>query len=175
MKKFLMVWLPLLLIVAGGVGVGMYFLKSADDAEAPVIVEEAPEFKEKTVAEVYANIESISWLKDYETTLPSMTQLSTGTEVVLFAPTKEAVDTFVKDTALSVEKFVPYHIVVSETALSVDEGAKLKTLDGQEIIIVKKEGDLYARDAKGNDARLRKPVQAKNGRIYIIDRVLLTQ
>jgi uncharacterized surface protein with fasciclin (FAS1) repeats len=175
MKKFLMVWLPLLLIIGGGIGVGFYFLRSTPDGEAPVIVEDAPEFKEQSVATVYKSLEATKHLGEYEVQIAALTKLDAAVDAVLFAPTKAAIDTFVVDTALGVPKFIPYHIVVSDTPLIVEEGSKLKTEDGQELVIVKIDNDLYVRDAKGNDARLRKPIQAKNGKIYIIDKVLLTQ
>jgi len=81
----------------------------------------------------------------------------------------------VTETSLSLTKFLPYHVVTSETPIEVAEGKKLKTEDGQEVVIVKVENNLYVRDAKGNDVRLRKPIETKNGKIYVIDKVLLTQ
>jgi uncharacterized surface protein with fasciclin (FAS1) repeats len=175
MKKFLMVWLPLLLIIAGGVGVGFYFLRSTPEGDEPVIVEDAPEFKEQSVATVYKNLAATKHIAEFEAQVASLTKLDSAVDAVFFAPSQSAVDSFVKDTALGLPKFIPYHVVVSETPLVIDEGVKLRTDDGQEVVIVKIDGNLYVRDAKGNDARLRKPVQAKNGKIYIIDKVLLTQ
>lgn len=174
MKKFLMVWLPLLLIVAGGVGVGFYFLRSSPGDEQ-VIVEDSPEYKEKTITEAYTTLASTKHLVDYQAQSASLTKLESAVDAVLFAPTKSAIDAFVVETSLGFPKFIPYHVVVSDTPITVDEGAKLTTDDGQEVIIVKTDNILYVRDAKGNDVRLRKPVETKNGRIYIIDKVLLTQ
>lgn len=175
MKKFLMLWVPLLLLLAGGVGVGFYFLKSTPDDEVQVVLEDSPEYQEQTVAVVYKKLESTKHFAEYETQVAALTKLETAADSVIFVPSVAAVDTFVKDTALGVVKFIPYHVVISEVPLVVAEGAKLKTEDGQEVVIVKVENDLYVRDAKGNDARLRRPIQTKNGKIYVIDKVLLTQ
>lgn len=175
MKKFLMLWVPLILIVLGGVGVGFYFLKSSPSTDEEVIVEDSPAYKEKTLGVAYKEIATTKHLADYETQVAALTKLDSAVDAVLFVPTKTAVENFVKDTALDFAKFVPYHVVVSELPIVVAEGTKLKTESGQEVIIVKLENDLYVRDAKGNDARIRKPVETKNGKIYLIDKVMLTQ
>lgn len=176
MKKVLMIWVPLLVIVLGGVGVGFYFLKSSPSNNEEVVTEQdSSAFKEKTVGEAYKELASTKHLADYESQVAALTKLDSATDVVLLVPTQTAIETFVKDTALDVAKFLPYHVVTSETPLTITEGTKLKTEDGQELIVVKTGADLYVRDAKGNEARLRRPVEAKNGKIYIIDKVLLTQ
>jgi uncharacterized surface protein with fasciclin (FAS1) repeats len=175
MKKFLMLWLPLLLIVLGGVGVGFYFLRSTPDDGASTVVEATPKYKEKTVTEALRSIDAMKYFADYETQIAAFAKLETATDSVVFVPTKSANDSFVKDTALSFDKFILYHIAVSETPINIIDGAKLKTESGQELVIVKVDANLYVRDAKGNDARLRKPIETKNGKIYQIDKVLLTQ
>ena len=175
MKKFLMLWLPLLLILLGGVGAGFYFLRSTPDENAPVTVEDSPEYKEQTKAVVYKKLEQTKYFAEYETQVAALTKLESAVDSVLFVPSSVSVDTFVKDTALGFVKFIPYHVVISETPIVIAEGSKLKTEDGQEVVIVKVGNDLYVRDAKGNDARLRRPIETKNGKIYVIDRVLLTQ
>jgi len=174
MKKFLMLWVPLIVIVLGGVGVGFYFLKSSP-ATDDVVVEDSPAYKEKLTGAVYKEISSTKHLAEYETQVAALTKLDSATAVILFVPSRTSIESFVKDTALDVTKFIPYHVVVSELPIEIAEGAKLKTESGQEIIIVKVDNDLFVRDAKGNDARLRKPVETKNGKIYVIDKVLLTQ
>jgi uncharacterized surface protein with fasciclin (FAS1) repeats len=175
MKKFLMLWVPLIVIVLGGVGVGIYFLRSTPNEDDQVVLQDSPEYKDQTLGTVYKEIESTKHLAEYEIQVAALTKLDSSIDVVLFVPSKNAIETFIKDTALDVVKFIPYHVVTSDLPLIVEDGSKLKTEDGQEVVIVKIAGDLYVRDAKGNDARLRKPVQTKNGKIYIIDKVLLTQ
>jgi uncharacterized surface protein with fasciclin (FAS1) repeats len=170
-------YICLAILVIGGLGVGAWFLKSGskNTASAPVEVDAGRDYTKQTTSAVYKSLDATRHLVDFDSTLPAMTQLEVATNVVFFAPSKAAVDNFVKDTGLSLPKFLPYHIVASETPIEVTEGKKLKTEAGQEVVIVKVDNDLYVRDAKGNDARLRKPLTTKNGKIYIIDKVLLTQ
>lgn len=153
MKKFLMLWLPLIVIVLGGIGVGVYFLRSAPSDADQVVLEDSPEYKEQTLGAVYKQIESTKHFADYEVQVAALTKLDTAIDAVLFVPSKSAIETFIKDTALDVVKFIPYHVVISDLPLVVDDGSKLKTEDGQEVVVVKIDNDLYIRDAKGNDAR----------------------
>jgi len=166
-----------MVIILGGVGVGFWFMRdSSGNSEIPVISENTTtELPDRLVSEAFQELDATKHLVLYFTTVPAMTQTQTATNIILFAPTNTAVETFVKDTALGLEKFLPYHIVSSETPIEIADGKRLKTADGQELLVVLIDGDLYIRDAKGNDVRLRKPVNAKNGKIYMIDKVLLTQ
>lgn len=175
MKKVM--YICLILVVLGGVGVGVYFLKSGNSNKTQTNdTETTLDYSQSSVSDAYKGLSSISYLTEYESQSAVMTKLDSATNLVFFAPTKKAVDDFVASTALSLTKYLPYHVVIDETnPVSVTEGAKLKTEDGQEVIIVKVDGNLYVRDAKGNDVRLRKPITVKNGAIYIIDKVLLTQ
>jgi uncharacterized surface protein with fasciclin (FAS1) repeats len=176
MKKFLMLWLPLILVVLGGLGVGLWFLNSDSSSETVVeTVESTPEQKTLTVPAAYKVSNPVKHIAEYELQSAALTKLETAADSVLFVPSKSAIDTFVKDTALGFEKFLPYHVVIGEAAIAIEDGSKLKTEDGQELVVVKIENQLYIRDAKGNDAKLGNPIQAKNGKIYLIDRVLLTQ
>lgn len=170
-----MFWVPLIILVLGGLGVGFYFLKSSPNNDEQLVVEDLPDYKDKTVAFAYKEVSSTKHFANYETQVAALTKLDSAVDAVVFVPTSAAVDSFVKETALDVAKFIPYHVVLSDTPITITEGAKLKTEDGQEVVIVKVDNELYVRDAKGNDARLRKPIETKNGKIYLIDKVLLTQ
>jgi uncharacterized surface protein with fasciclin (FAS1) repeats len=175
MKKVM--YICLALIVFGGLGAGFWFLKSGNktDNPQPVADESSRTYMTQTVSALYKTLVSTKHIAEYDTQVAALTKLETSPNVVLFAPTKKAVDTFVTETSLGLVKFLPYHVVASDAPIEVTDGKKLKTEDGQEVIIVKIANDLYVRDAKGNDVRLRKPIEAKNGKIYIIDKVLLTQ
>lgn len=170
-------YICLIVVILGGVGVGFWFMRESNSNSAiPEISETTTtELPELLVSEAFQVLEATKHLGTFYAIVPAMTQTQTATNVVLFAPTNSAVETFVKDTALGLEKFLPYHIVSSETPIEIADGKRLKTADGQELLVVLIDGDLYIRDAKGNDVRLRKPVNAKNGKIYMIDKVLLTQ
>lgn len=175
MKKVLYMCLGLVLL--GGVGAGFWLMRQGNDsAVQPVVEESQTDQSTKTVREVIGQLDTLKHLEPLLAQTPGVAAIETAADIVLFVPSKTAVDTFTKDTALGLEKFLAYHLVSSTAPIAeLAEGQKLKTADGQELIIVKVDNKLYVRDAKGNDARLRKPIQAKNGKIYLIDRVLLTQ
>ena len=175
MKKVMYICLGIILL--GGVGAGIWFLKSGNktDEPQPVSAESSKTYSTQTVSTVYKSLDSTKHLSEFDTQVAALTKLEVSPHVVLFAPTKKAVDTFITETSLGLVKFLPYHVVSSDTPIEVVDGKKLKTEDGQEVVIVKIDNDLYVRDAKGNDVRLRKPIEAKNGKIYVIDKVLLTQ
>lgn len=176
MKKFLMLWLPLIIIVLGGLGVGFWFLRDNGTKTTTETVEQTTsDSTTKSVAEVIPDIKSAKYLTDVLTSSGQIGVLQDGLNVIFFAPTQDSSDKFTADTKLDLPKVLPYHIVTSELAQEVVEGTKLKTKTGQEVIIVKKDGNLYVRDAKGHDYRLRKPVSAKNGKLYLIEGVLLPQ
>ena len=90
MKKFLMLWVPLILIVLGGVGVGFYFLKSSPSTDEEVIVEDSPAYKEKTLGVANKEIATTKHLADYETQVAALTKLDSAVDAVLFVPTKTA-------------------------------------------------------------------------------------
>lgn len=174
MKKILYVCLAL--VVLSGVGIGFWLLRSPARTSEPVVSEDdTKKYETSSIMEAYKDLDATSHLADYESQSASLVKLETATNAVFFAPTKTAVDTFVANTALGFVKFLPYHIVLSDQAIEISDGKKLKTDEGQELVIVTIDGDLYVRDAKGNEARLRRPVQTKNGTLYVIDTVLLTQ
>jgi uncharacterized surface protein with fasciclin (FAS1) repeats len=175
MKKVMYICLALL--VVGGLGVGFWFLKSGNktDEPQPASAETNKNYSSQTVSSVYKTLDSTKHIAQFDTQVAALTKLDVSPYVILFAPTKKAVDTFVTETSLGLVKFLPYHVVASDAPIDVSDGKKLKTVDGQELVIVKTGNDLFVRDAKGNDVQLKKPIEAKNGKIYLIDRVLLTQ
>ena len=174
MKKVF--WICLALIVIAGIGVGAWFMQQEPVTQTSV-TEDSTDIDVSSLAlsEAVTKIESVRYLSEFAPVNAAMTQLEVGSNVVLFAPAQTASDTLLKDSGLSVEKFLGYHIVVSDVPITVEEGVKLRTQEGSEVNIIKKDNALYVRDAKGNDVRLRKPLQAQNGSLYIIDSVLLTQ
>lgn len=160
-----------------GVGVGYWFMKqgSKENNEPQVVEVVTDKYINQSIVSAYKDLEATKHIAEYESQVGSLTKLEGSTYAAMFIPTKQAVDDFVESTALGFVKFLPYHVAVSESPIEIKEGAKIKTDDGQELVVVVKQGDSYIRDAKGNDVRLRTPIATKNGPIYIIDKVLLTQ
>jgi uncharacterized surface protein with fasciclin (FAS1) repeats len=174
MKKIL--YISFAIVILGGLGVGGWLIRSgnADKPAAPVSQQPEPETTSaKSVSDLLVSMTDIKEFSDLAA--PLLPATTAAQKVIVFAPTAAAIQKFTVDTALSLSKFANYHVVVTDTEIAAADGVKLKTKDGQEVLIVKKENQLYVRDAKGNDYRLRKPVQASNGKVYTIDGVLLTQ
>lgn len=174
-----MFWLPLLIVILAGLGVGVYFLRDSPPSSLPneeQTVDVAGDYSTKTMSEVVGSLESTKGLITYFGPEIITDFESATAKSVFFAPSAKAMQDFSKDTAVLPVKLMSYHVVVDAAADPVvTENKRLKTKDGQELTIIKKDSVLYVRDAKGNDVRLRKPIQTKNGKIYIIDKVLLTQ
>ena len=174
-----MLWLPLIIIIAAGIGVGLWFLREAPANSSQAdqqTVESSADYSTKTMSEVVGSLESTKGLVPFLGAEIISLFESDASKIVFFAPTEAAVTQFSKETAILPSKIMPYHIVFGDTADPIVlENTRLKTKDGQELTFVKKDNVLYVRDAKGNDVRLRKPLQTKNGKLYIVDKVLLTQ
>lgn len=173
-KKIL--YISFAIIVLGGLGVGAWLIKSGntDKPSGPTTSQPEQETTStKTVVDLLASMTDIKEFTDLA--VPLLPTDAATQKVIVFAPTATAIQKFTADTALSLSKFANYHVVVTDIEVVATDGVKLKTKDGQEVLIVKKDNQLFVRDAKGYDYRLRKPVQANNGKIYTIDGVLLTQ
>ncbi len=176
-----MLWLPLILVIITGIGVGLYFLRetpASPTTSSPTEsnTEVSGDYHAKTVYETMNELDSIKGLATYLDPSTISVFEADASRIVFFAPSDTAIQNFSKDTGVLPVKVMPYHIVLGETTDPVvQENTRLKTENGQELTIIKKDANLYVRDAKGNDVRLRKPIEAKNGKVYIIDKVLLTQ
>ena len=58
----------------------------------------------------------------------------------------------------------------------MNEGQKLKTMNGSEIVVKKENQNIYLVDMKGNSVKVEKAgIPAKNGSVYIISGILLPQ
>jgi len=175
MKKFLMLWLPLILTVVGGLGVGFYFLRSPSDQADEAIIQEEVNEPELTVSQIVADLDTTKHLVPILDAELQNTTLTDGLNVVFFAPTQDAIDQFTEKTGLGLESVLQYHLSSSETPTEIKDGTKIVMKNNKQVIIVDKEGKLFVRDAKGNDYPIRNPLKGKNGEMYLIEGVLLPQ
>jgi uncharacterized surface protein with fasciclin (FAS1) repeats len=102
----------------------------------------------------------------------------------VFAPTNAAfgklpagtVDTLVKpESKATLTKILTYHVVAGKLEASdLSDGKKLKTVEGEELIVKKADGRVMIVDAKGGTATVTiSNVNQSNGVIHVIDTVLM--
>jgi uncharacterized surface protein with fasciclin (FAS1) repeats len=109
--------------------------------------------------------------------------LSGSGPFTVFAPTNKAFDKLPKgeleellkpEKKAELVKFVTYHIMQGAITINdVKDGQQLKTIQGEKLLVIKKEGKVMLKDAKGNIANITIPdVISSNGVIFVIDGVL---
>jgi uncharacterized surface protein with fasciclin (FAS1) repeats len=102
----------------------------------------------------------------------------------VFAPTNMAfgklpagtVDTLVKpENKATLTKILTYHVVPGRLeASSLTDGKKLKTVEGEELIVKHKDGKTWIIDAKGGSSMVTiSNVNQSNGVIHVVDTVLM--
>ena len=102
----------------------------------------------------------------------------------VFAPTNAAfgklpagtVDTLVKpENKATLTRILTYHVVPGRLEASdLSDGKKLKTVEGDELTVMKADGKVTIVDAKGGSATVTIPnVNQSNGVIHVIDTVLM--
>lgn len=108
-------------------------------------------------------------------------------EVIIFAPTNMAFSTVRQNIeagtmiAIEDEEMISYHIIRSEDDLaaikeeirSMNDTLKLATVQGEDLMISLDGNSLVLTGATGESARITDSIQAGNGMVYIIDKVLL--
>ena len=186
-KIFVIVGLILFILITGGLT--WYIFNGGKDTGGSTVTNnttEKPQAKStKDIASFIAGQTSLSkYNKLLVFTGESETLKSTSVNYLVLAPTNDAFKTLPngyyesllteakKSSALDITK---YHIVIATTD-KITNGQKLKTTEGQEVIVEITDGVFYFIDAKGNKAMAVKAEQkTSNGTLYQIDRVLLPQ
>lgn len=90
----------------------------------------------------------------------------------------EVKEIFKSDNKTEAKKdIMNYHIVSgSVEPEAMNEGQRLKTLNGAEIVVKVEDRNIYLKDMKGNEVKVDKAgIPAKNGTVYIINGILLPQ
>jgi uncharacterized surface protein with fasciclin (FAS1) repeats len=165
-------------LLLGGAGIGFWLLRQGEqppDQTQTIATEQDVDIpsSSKSLSEVLVGLSEHKEFVDL--IAPTLPESGSMANTIVFVPTVAARQKFVTDTALSLSKYSNYHVVVSDVEIQISDGVRLKTKHGQELLVVKKDNQLFVRDAKGNDSRLRKPLVTTDGKIYYIDNVLLTQ
>lgn len=185
-KVLLIVFLIAFILVAAGLT--WYIFnggKNTDNTtESTVKTEKSTSSSSKDLASYISSKDELSkFNKLLYTTGESETLKSTATGYIVFAPTNEAFKMLPAgyyDSLLTADKkaiatdITKYHIVVA-TNDQITSGQKLKTTEGQEVLVEIKDGNYYFTSAKGDKATAIKVQKTSNGTLYIIDKVLLPQ
>lgn len=169
-------------------GFGLYtILNMKDDpvTTTTTVVAKNSEPKE-TVAGIIAGDSILNDFEKYLKDTAQFSALDSATPYTVFAFTndgyKKASDQlkalFSNDEKAGAKKdIVNYHIVSGNVEPSaMNEGQKLKTMNGSEIVVKKENQNIYLVDMKGNSVKVEKAgIPAKNGSVYIISGILLPQ
>ena len=102
----------------------------------------------------------------------------------VFAPTNAAFDKLPKGTVetllkpemkADLTKILTYHVVAGKMMMAdLKDGQKLKTVQGEELIMMMKDGKWMVKDAKGNTVNVTiGDVVSSNGVTFVIDGVLM--
>ena len=105
----------------------------------------------------------------------------------VFAPTNEAFDALPKGTVDTLVKpenkkkltaILTYHVVAgdltAEKLMAMKNKAKLKTVNGESLTVMHKDGKVMLKDAKGGTATVTiADVTQSNGVVHVIDKVLM--
>lgn len=108
-------------------------------------------------------------------------------EMIIFAPTNMAFSTVRQNTetgsmiAIEDEEMISYHIIRSEDDLaaikeeirSMNDTLNMATIQGEDLKLSLDGNALVLTGATGESARITDSIQAGNGMVYIIDKVLL--
>lgn len=187
-KIFVIVGLVLFILIASGLT--WYIFNGGKDTDSSAVVTnnttDKPQAKStKDIATFIAsqpNLSKISKLIIFTDQAETLKLISA--KYIVLAPTNDAFKSLPdgyyesllteakKTNALDITK---YHIVIATTE-QITNGQKLKTTEGQEVIVEITKDVIYFIDAKGNKAMAIKSAQeTANGTLYQIDKVLLPQ
>jgi len=147
--------------------------------------EKSPSASTKDIAAFISGIDNLSkFNKLLVATGVNDTLKLTGTKYIVLAPNNDAFKALPSgyyDSLLTADKktiatdIVKYHYAIFTTD-QLTNGQRLKTAEGQEVIVSVTGGKYYFTSAKGDKASVVKSAQkASNGTLYIIDTVLLPQ
>ena len=181
--------------LAGAAAAGLAFAAfptvSTFAKEATVMVGGAPMFPSKNIVQNAVNSKDHTTLVAAVKAADLVDTLSGKGPFTVFAPTNDAfaklpagtVDTLLKpENKGQLTQVLTYHVVPGRiTAKDLMEmveksggKAMLKTVEGEDLTVAIKDGQIWITDAKGDSAKITiKNVMQSNGVIHVIDTVLL--
>jgi uncharacterized surface protein with fasciclin (FAS1) repeats len=178
-------------IAAAALAVSAIAMLPAFAEEVTVMVGGAPMFPSKNIIQNAVNSKDHTTLVAAVKAAGLVDTLSGTGPFTVFAPTNEAfaklpagtVDTLLKpENKDQLVGMLTYHVVpgrlttkdLMSQAMMAGGKTTLKTVEGDELTVEAKDGDLWVTDAKGNAAKITiKNVMQSNGVIQVIDTVLM--
>lgn len=184
-KKRILTIIAIVILIAIG-SVSVYFIMTGGSEE------QSPEDTFTTTSEttseniyyVLSNTDSLSSFKTLiSTTSLTKTLENTEKKFIVIAPTNEAFsklpegyyDSLLTEAKLENAKSITKYHIAEVTSTELTDGQKLKTLEGQEVIVGVSEDQYNFTDAKGDKAVAKSTRTTSNGTLYIINAVLLPQ
>jgi uncharacterized surface protein with fasciclin (FAS1) repeats len=158
--------------------------KSEMSGEKTVMVGGAPMYRTKNIVENAVNSKDHTTLVAAVKAAGLVDTLSSKGPFTVFAPTNAAfsklpagtVETLVKpENKATLTKILTYHVVPGKmNASDLTDGKKLKTVEGEELIVKNAGGKVTVTDAKGETSNVTiADVNQSNGVIHVIDTVLM--
>lgn len=179
----------MVLIAAGAAAYWYFVLRSGSVGETQQQTTQSEASKPVSDKELTDLIADTSYLSTFSQSLEliSANDLLKGVgPYTVFAPKNTAFNALPSGTLERLQKtenlaqlssVMNYHIISGSLLTSqLTNGQKVKTTNGQELVIELKDKSIYLIDAKGNKALVTKSdIKAKNGVVHVVDAVLLPQ
>lgn len=158
--------------------------KSELSGEKTVMVGGAPMYRTRNIVENAVNSKDHTTLVAAVKAAGLVDTLSSKGPFTVFAPTNAAfsklpsgtVETLVKpENKATLTKILTYHVVPGKmNASDLTDGRKLKTVEGEELIVKNAGGKVTLTDAKGETSTVTiADVNQSNGVIHVVDSVLM--
>lgn len=186
-KAIILILTALFVIVACGL---IWFILyggkgDSDNAEPPENVPKTADVSGKSIADFIASEPSLTnFNKLIKAAGEDGILKTTANSYVVIAPINKAFNTLPNgyfESLLTADKMsiaqniAKYHIAVLANN-QITAGQKLKTQEGQEIIVGKEGDKLTFTSAKGDTAlALKEPFKTANGQVYVVNHVMLPQ
>jgi uncharacterized surface protein with fasciclin (FAS1) repeats len=171
--------------------IGLTNVQASAQKEKTVMVGGAAMYPSKNIVENAVNSKDHTTLVAAVKAAGLVETLQSAGPFTVFAPTNAAFDMLPKGTVETLvkpesketlTKILTYHVVAGKWGAAdlkkmVKDGkgtATVKTVQGEELTVMEKDGSLWVKDAKGGVAKITiKDVNQSNGVIHVIDHVLM--
>jgi uncharacterized surface protein with fasciclin (FAS1) repeats len=183
-KRIITIIVIIILIAIGSVSVYFIMTGGKDEQSGEDTQTTMSETTTENIYYVLSNTDSLSSFKTLINTAGlAKTLENTEKKFIVMAPTNEAFgklpegyyDSLLTEAKLENAKSITKYHVAEVTSTELTDGQKLKTLEGQEVIVGVSEDQFNFTDAKGDKAIARTTQNTANGTLYIINAVLLPQ
>ena len=175
-KKIIIIAIILVLIALALVGYINFGGKPEQDTSEQPTVSEID--STKTASQVLASQDTFSKFSQALTTNMQATDIEG--QVTIFAPNNQAFNDLPQSTLITEtldKKISGYHIAKGLYLSSeLTDGQKIPTLSGIDLVVLKKQNEIYILDSKGNKVKILSPdLKTKDGYIHEVSHVFIPQ